>query len=192
MPLSEGLLSISNHLDPSAALTLSPSSRLGHYDILAEPGARGMGVLSRASRATAPPSSPAAFPATRRSWCRLSRPGSLDNLPNAQLCPGNDALQKLMQQFRVRRHHEGNEVRSFTKKATCGLTRWRISGQPVSAWRKGWMIPTHNPRCSHRWRARSCGGRAFHSCRSIAIPHRRPSGSTITAMRTRVHTGGQR
>ncbi len=100
MPLSEGLLSISNHLDPSAALTLSPSSRLGHYDILAEPGARGMGVLSRASRATAPPSSPAAFPATRRSWCRLSRPGSLDNLPNAQLCPGNDALQKLMQQFR--------------------------------------------------------------------------------------------
>ena len=27
-------------------------------------------------------------------------PGSLYNLPHAQLCPGNDALQKLMQQFR--------------------------------------------------------------------------------------------
>ena len=26
--------------------------------------------------------------------------GSLYNLPHAQLCPGNDALQKLMQQFR--------------------------------------------------------------------------------------------
>jgi len=27
-------------------------------------------------------------------------PGSLYNLPHAQLCPGNDALQKLMGQFR--------------------------------------------------------------------------------------------
>lgn len=27
-------------------------------------------------------------------------PGSLYNLPHAQLCPGNDALQKLQQQFR--------------------------------------------------------------------------------------------
>lgn len=99
MPLSEGLLSISNHLDPSAALTLFPSSRLGDYDILAEPGARGLGVVSRASRATAPPSLPAAFPATRRSWYRLSRPGLLYNLPNAQLCPNNDALQKLKQQL---------------------------------------------------------------------------------------------
>ena len=27
-------------------------------------------------------------------------PGALYNLPHAQLCPGNDALQKLQQQFR--------------------------------------------------------------------------------------------
>jgi len=29
-----------------------------------------------------------------------SVPESLYNLPHAQLCPGNDALQKLQQQFR--------------------------------------------------------------------------------------------